>query len=94
MLGGAEILQIININHQILRLGYKLIIPLFNNKLRLPTRSYIILAKQKSPDEHKPCPIIKIKPPFILILFKLNIELIIKPICAIEEYAIKAFKST
>lgn len=52
--GGAAILEEHKRNHQRDILGIILIRPLFKNKLRLPKRSYVILARQNNPDEHKP----------------------------------------
>lgn len=52
--GGAAILQEHNKNHQIANLGKKFNIPLFNNNLRLPTRSYNKFTKQNKPEEQRP----------------------------------------
>lgn len=53
--GGAAILDLLSKNHHKLIEGIKLISPLFKNNLRLLIRSYEILAKQKSPEEQRPC---------------------------------------
>jgi hypothetical protein len=54
-------LQALNKNHHIVILGIKLINPLLIKRLRLPNRSYEILERQKSPEEHKPWATIKAK---------------------------------
>jgi len=52
--GGAAIFPALSKNHHNPILGIKLSKPLLINNLRLLIRSYIILAKQKRPEEHKP----------------------------------------
>lgn len=56
--GGAAILPTLNKNHHKPILGIKFNKPLLTKRLRLPTRSYTILAKQNNPEEHNPCPTI------------------------------------
>ena len=52
--GGAAMLPALSKNHHKPILGIKLSNPLAINNLRLLTRSYTMLAKQNSPEEHKP----------------------------------------
>ena len=58
--GGLAMFLTLNKNHHKPILGINVSNPLFTIKLRLPVRSYTILAKQNNPEEHKPCPTIKI----------------------------------
>ncbi|MEQ5162538.1 hypothetical protein ABN196_18030, partial [Proteus terrae] len=58
IVGGAAILAELNKNHHNAILGIKFKNPLLINILRLPLRSYIILAKQNNPEEHNPWAII------------------------------------
>ena len=52
--GGAAIFPTLNKNHHSPILGNRFNKPLLIKSLRLPTRSYIMLARQKRPEEHKP----------------------------------------
>lgn len=61
--GGLAIFLTLSKNHHRPILGMKDSNPLFTISLRLPVRSYTILAKQNNPEEHKPCPTIKITQP-------------------------------
>lgn len=93
IVGGAAIFAELNKNHHKAMLGIKFNKPLLINKLRLPNRSYEMLAKQNKPEEHSPCATIKEYAPQIpqyLIVIK---PLKTIPIWQTEEYAIKDFKS-
>lgn len=52
--GGAAILPALNKNHHSAILGIKFNNPFLINKLREPTRSYAMFAKQNNPEEHNP----------------------------------------
>ena len=61
--GGLAIFLTLSKNHHKPILGIKDSKPLLTINLRLPVRSYTILARQNNPEEHNPCPTIKITQP-------------------------------
>lgn len=91
--GGAAILQMMNINHQPVRIGAKYKIPLVKNSLRVLNFSYVILAKMNKAEDENPWAIIIVTAPYIPNLVEEVTPAINSPIWPTDEYAIRDFIS-
>lgn len=93
IVGGAEILTAININHQNMMLGIINKVPLNIRIFREWYFVYISFTKKNRADDDNPWAIIIMIAPIKPIDFMEKIPANTNPICATEEYAIRDFRS-
>lgn len=91
--GGAAILQALKTNHQNVRDGKILMIPLVKNNLRVFVLSYVILARENRHEEHKPCETINVNAPHQPQAEFRVTPMITRAMCPTDEYAINDLMS-
>lgn len=93
IVGGAAILAAVAMNHHIQVFGSSVNSPLVKNSLRVLVVSYVTPARENMAGEDSPCANIMVSAPHQPHWDIDEIPAIIRAMCAIEEYAISAFKS-